>query len=276
MNVPACLRCLCVVIVLVGLVAAQSRNERVAGVGARAYIEQIVLPGTELMAAPTSLKAPIAVRVLKVWPHGELLRYDLEWTGFEKGDHDLAKFLAHKDGSATTDLPSLPVSVTTLLDKGMAEPSEPPPVPAQRLSSYTTMQITAGVVWIVGLLAILLIGRRFQRRMGTPPPLPTLADRLRPLVQAVASGSADVAAKAELERVLVAFWRARLNLKHVNAGDALIMIRQHSEAGALLRQLDAWLHMPTPPQSADWHSLLAPYRGVTAASFEPIAQKEIG
>ena len=56
--------------------------------------------------------------------------------------------------------------------------------------------------------------------------------------------------------------------------DAIVAIREHAEAGALLRQLEAWLHMPTPPAEADWQALLAPYRSVTAASFEPIAAKE--
>lgn len=265
------------IVCLLGLaaaLAAQARDERTAGVGARAYVEQIVLPGTELVAAPSSHKAPIAVRVLKVWPHGELLRYDLEWTGLEAGAYDLARFLARKDGSPTNDLPPVPVTVTSVLGKGMVEPSDLAPKAAERLDGYSMLQIAAGVAWVAGLLAILLVGRRFQRRMGTPPPLPTLADRLRPLVQAVASGSADVAAKAELERLLVAFWRARLGLRQVAAGDAIAAIRQHAEAGALLRQIEGWLHMPTPPRDADWNTLLAPYRAVTAASLEPIATPE--
>ncbi len=274
MSVRSCLRGFAAALVLGLALVAQSRDQRTAGVGVRAYIEQIVLPGSELIAAPTSLKAPVAVRVLKVWPHGSLLRYDLEWTGLEAGEHDLAKFLARKDGSPTQDLPPVAVTVTTVLGKGMVEPSELKPQPAQRLHGYTALQIAAGVAWMVGLLAILLVGRRWQRRMGTPPPLPTLADRLRPLVKAVATGSADVGAKAELERLLVAFWRARLDLREARAVDAIVAIREHAEAGALLRQLEAWLHMPTPPAEADWQALLAPYRSVTAASFEPIAAKE--
>ena len=273
MNALSLLRGLAAGSVLLVAIAAQSRNERTAGVGARAYVEQVVLPGTELIAAPTSLQAPVVVRVLKVWPHGELLRYDLEWTGFEAGTYDLTKCLARKDGTASTDLPALPITVTSVLGKGMVEPSELVPKAAPRLDGYSRLQIAVGIAWIVGLLSILLVGRRWQRRVGPSAPPPTLADRLRPLVQAVASGSADVAAKAELERLLVAFWRARLDLRTATAVDAMVAIRQHAEAGALLRQLEAWLHMPTPPREADWQALLAPYRAVTAAGFEPIATK---
>ncbi|MEO6593187.1 MAG: hypothetical protein ABIP94_00370, partial [Planctomycetota bacterium] len=102
---------------------------------------------------------------------------------------------------------------------------------------------------------------------------PSLADRLRPLVEAVAAGRADDAGKAELERLLLAFWRARLGLKQAKAQAALAEMRQHAEAGALLRQLEAWLHMPVPPASLDVAALLAPYRSVSAESFDEPAPK---
>ena len=262
-------------VALSGRANAQARDERKAAVGMRAHVEQLVLPGSELIAAPSTLKSPIALRVLKVWPHGSQFRYDLEWTGLEAGTFDLAKFLARKDGSASSDLPPVAVEVTTTLAKGMVEPSELPPRAAERLDGYSTLQITVGVLWGVGLLAILLVGRRFRRPKPTVVVVPTLADRLRPLVEAVADGKSDTAAQAELERLLVAFWRARLGLAQAKAVDALVAIRQHPEAGALLRQLEAWLHMPTPPANVDWSTLLQPYRAVTAASFEPIAPAEV-
>jgi hypothetical protein len=255
--------------------SAQSRDQRTASVGMRAYVEQIVLPGTELVPAPTTTASPLVVRVLKTWPHGELLRYDLEWTGFEAGKYDLVRALVRKDGSSTDGLPPVPVEVTAALGKGMVEPTELAPRPAPRLDGYSRLQIVAGVAWAIGLLAILFVGRRFRRKVAPPPPKPTLADRLRPLVQAVAGGSADTAAKAELERLLVAFWRARLDLGAVKAADAIVAIRRHPEAGALVRQVEEWLHLPTPPADVDWNRLLAPYRTVTADSLTPIAAAEV-
>lgn len=247
---------------------SQSRDERTAAVGMRAMIEQVVLTGSELVPAPSTSKTPVVVRVLKVWPHGEHRRYDLEWTGFEVGKYDLSAFLVRKDGSPSGSLPPLPIEVTGSSSKGLVEPSEPEAKPAPRLHGYRTIQIAVGVAWGIGLLAILFVGRRFRRRVSPPPPPPTLADRLRPLVERVASGSADTAEKAELERLLVAFWRARLDLREHKAGDAIGIIRNHPEAGALVRQLEAWLHMPKPPASFDLQALLQPYRSVTAASFE--------
>ncbi|MFY9342578.1 MAG: hypothetical protein WAT39_08815 [Planctomycetota bacterium] len=248
---------------------AQSKDERRAVVGMRARVDQVVLPGSELTPAPSSLKTPIVVRVLAVWPHGEHRRYDFEWTGLEPGKHDLTKYLVRKDGTSTDGLPPLEVEATSVLAKDAREPSELDPIAPDRVGGYRTMQWVAGVLWAAGLLAILFVGRRFRRQRVVEAPKPTLADRLRPLVERVASGDADNAAKAELERLLVAFWRSRLSLQDRKAADAIVAIKAHAEAGLLLRQLEAWLHMPEPPNPVDLHAVLEPYRAVTAESFEP-------
>jgi hypothetical protein len=254
--------------------SAQARDERQAAVGMRAYLEQVVLPGSELIPAPTTSSSAVMVRVIKTWPHGGMLRYDLEWTGFEAGRHDLTRYLVRKDGTPTGELPPLEVEVSGVLPKGkdgLQRPEPLPPRPAERLDGYSRLQIWAGVAWGVGLLAILLVGRRFRFRQPPPPPKPTLADRLRPLVQSIAAGGGDTAAKAELERLLVAYWRSRLDLGDATAADAIRTIHRHPEAGGLLRQLEAWLHMPRPPAAIDLNALLAPYRAVTADSFAPLA-----
>ena len=81
---------------------------------------------------------------------------------------------------------------------------------------------------------ILFFGRRRQIAAAAPAAKPTLADKLRPIVEAVASGDADDAQKAELERLLVAFWRQRLDLQEVKADRAITAIYEHEEAGRLL------------------------------------------
>ncbi|HZN37741.1 MAG TPA: hypothetical protein VFD82_03000 [Planctomycetota bacterium] len=254
------------------MLAAQTRNERTASVGMRARIDEVVLPGTELAAAASTTKSKVVVRVLAVRAHGDRFRYDLEWTGLEPGEYDLAKFLSRVDGSPTDNLPALAVTVSSSLKKGTFEPTDPDPVAPDRLGGYRMQQIAVGVLWLLGLLAILFVGRKWRHHVAAAMRKPTLADRLRPLVEAVAAGRADDAQKAELERLLVAFWRARLDLRAVTAAAAIAAIRQHSEAGALLRQVESWLHMPAPPASFDVRALLAPYRSVSAEDFEPQAR----
>ena len=262
-------RVLACLALLVACLPAQAKqgNAREATVGMRARIMQLVVDGSELVPAPATSESPMVVRVLATWPHGAHLRYDLEWVGFEPGTYDLARFLVRKDGSSMDKLAPIEVKVLSVLPGDAFEPSELERAPAARLDGYTTMQIAIGVFWGLGLLAILFVGRKWSKKAPPAPPKPTLADRLRPLVEEVASGGADTAQKAELERLLVAFWRSRLDLGSVRAVDAIVAIRNHDEAGALLRQVEAWLHAPQPPETLDVAELLQPYRAVTADSL---------
>lgn len=258
-------------VLLLALVAQEPQSGRQATVGMRARIDELVLPGAELIAAPANAKDPVVLRVLATRAHGDHFRYDLEWSGLEPGQHDLAKYLIRKDGAAAVGLPAIPVEVQRALPKNEKEPGALAPVAPPRLGGYRTLQWWVGGGWVAGLLAILLVGRRWRRKIADAGAQPTLADRLRPIVEAVAVGRADDAQKAELERLLVTFWRHRLGLREEKAGAAIVAIKQHQEAGALLRQLELWLHMPRPPQSVDLQALLAPYRTVSAADFEPPA-----
>lgn len=259
----------CLALCVACLFGQDKKNSQLeASVGMRARIMQLVIEGSELVPAPATSESPVVVRVLATWQHGAHLRYDLEWAGFAPGKYDIAKFLVRKDGSSADNVAPIEVEVLSMLPFDAFEPSELELAPAARLDGYTTTQILLGVFWGVGLLAILFVGRKWRRKSPPAPPKPTLADRMRPLVEQVASGAADTAQKAELERLLVAFWRSRLDLGSERAVDAIMTIRNHEEAGALLRQVEAWLHAPTPPATFDVADLLSPYRAVTADSLE--------
>lgn len=255
-------------LLLTTVLTGQARDERTAAIGMRSHIEELVLPGTELVAKPESLNPPIVLRVLTTRPHGDRFRYDLEWVAYEAGTHDLRRYLARKDGSTVDDLPAIEVAATSVLGKGMVEPNALEPKQPASLGGYSNFLWLLGILWVVGLFAILFLGRRRKQHAAPPAAKPTLADRLRPLVEQVASGKADDAHKAELERLLVSFWRERLDLREVKAAAALTTIKQHPEAGALLRQVEAWLHMPVPPATFDAAALLAPYRQVAADHFD--------
>lgn len=259
-----------VLLAAVGAIA-QTRDQREATVGMRAYVEQVVLEGSELISAPTTSKTPLIVRVLATWPHGDHLRYDLEWVGFEEGRYDLTDYLVRKDGTSSDALAPVAVEVASVLPGDMFEPSELEPARGTRLGGYSTQQVILGVAWALGLLGILFAGRK--RRVPPPPPaaVPTLADRLRPLVERVRQGAAEEREKAELERLLVAFWRARLDLGEQKVAEAVMAIRADEQAGALLRHVEAWLHAPRPPADVDIGALLEPYCSVTADQFRPEA-----
>jgi hypothetical protein len=264
-----------VALVLAASVGAQGAtpstrvDQRTATVGMRAEIHELVLPGPRLVPRPIDAKAPIVLRVLAVSPHGTDFRYDLEWVGLEPGTFDLTRSLQREDGTAPDGLPPVTVEVRAVLAPGAIEPAPLPQNDAPRLGGYETWQYVAGIAWVVGLLAILFVGRGRRRSESTIEARPvTLADRLRPIVVAAANGSLDEGGKAELERLLLAFWRRRLGLQDVKAGEAVQRLRADPEAGALLRQLELWLHRPTPATDVDVTKLLAPYRDVAADALD--------
>jgi hypothetical protein len=96
----------------------------------------------------------------------------------------------------------------------------------------------------------------------------TLAERLRPLVEGAVAGRLPPARLAELERTLIAYWERRLHVGDQKPMAALAELRQHPEAGPLLRQLESWLHRPGGGAAVDVAALLAPYQNAPAADLE--------
>jgi hypothetical protein len=240
-------------------------------VGISGRVEGVVLPGPELEPTPyDDRRIPVVVRVLSVSPHGTAFRYDLEYYGLDPGTYDLSKYLRRKDGTPTTGLPSIPVSVTPVRPPGQVLPNDLTIDPGPRVGGYRTLLIILGVVWGVGLVG-LIASFFFPRRKVVEPvvakPL-TLADRLRPLIDGATAGRLSQEELAALERALFAYWRRRLNLTHADPHQAMTRLQSDPAAGPLLAQLEAWLHHPDPKPPTDVGALLAPYREVPPDAVE--------
>ena len=144
---------------------AEEQRERTVGLPGR--IEGLVLPGPELEVRPLGDRSrSLVLRIVRVWSHGTAFRYDLEYYGLEPGNFDLRSLLRHKDGSAIGDVPAIPIVIRSVLPPGQVLPSEVQPSPAPWLGGYFPLLIGAGVLWALGLLAILLVGRRKRRSQG--------------------------------------------------------------------------------------------------------------
>jgi len=253
--------------------AAQSHA---TSVGMRIVLEELPLPGTELRAKPVADPGAAAaiVRVLNVFPHGDGFRYNLEVTPFVAGSMDVGEFLERVDGTPTGDLPAIPLEVRAVLPVGKIQPNELATPEPERIGGYTTLLVVGGVVWVLGLLALLFVGRRkrIEAAVAERAPL-TLADRLRPLVDRARDGALDNAGRAQLERLVFAHWRDRRQLHDVKIAEAIVSLRRDDEAGPLLRQLERWLHRPARPgdPEVDVAALLEPYRHAVASESEATA-----
>ena len=251
----------------------QAEDQRSATVGMSARIDQIVLPGSELEATPLEdERTPIVLRITGSFPHGTAFRYDIEYYGLEPGEFDLRDYLQRKDRSSLDDLPPLTVGIESILPPGQVRPNALATKSSPYLGGYWTTMIVAGTIWIVGFVAIIWWIRAEHARqhaaVSDSRRPATLAERLRPIVQDAIAGSATETQLAELERMLLAFWRKRLKFDDVSAVDAIAALRRHQEAGVLLKQLDVWLHRPGDAGDVDVAELLKPYQDLPADALE--------
>lgn len=258
-------------LVLAAACGGLADEPRATTVGMPARIEQLLLPGSELeVRPPEDRQEPIVLRIAESFRHGDSYRYDLVYYGLEAGDFDLREHLRRKDGSSTSDLPPIPVTIQSILPAGHVLPGELKLGSLPRLGGYWLWLLLGGLAWVAGLIAILLVGR--SPRQGARDKLArpqTLADRLRPLVEDAGAGRLSHERLAELERLLLAWWRKRLGLEEERPSAAIAALRQHPEAGGLLLQLEAWLHQPEATAPVDVAALLRPYQDLPADALEP-------
>ncbi len=249
---------------------APMRSKTTVGMPAR--IAQLVLPGPELEARPIDdRRAPVIVRIVDAYPHGSAFRYDIVYYALEPGTYDLKDSLRRKDRSSTRDLPPIRVVVEPLLPPGQLEPHRLVLAPSPWLGGYRVLMVLGVVAWIGGLAAIALAGRRKRvDSVVAAGRVATLADRLRPLVDAAVSGQLSAGQHAELERLLIGYWRRRLDLEQAPPAKLIGLLRNHVEAGPLLRQLEDWLHRPAGTAGpVDVVALLKPYQTISADDLEP-------
>ena len=233
-------------------------------VGMTGRVEQLVLPGPELMAKPLEDdRTPIVLRIKSVYPHGTEYRYDLEFYGLEPGKFDLRDYLQRKDGSDLQEVPSIDVEVTSVLEAGQVQPNSLGLKELPSLGGYQKLLIAGGILWLLGLLALLYFGRKKRLAVSEAGVEElSLADRLRPIVEQAQTGELTKNEQAELERLLIGFWRERLDLDGQDMAAAIATLRQHDKAGALLCELERWLHSPDHGQGVDIAELLKPYENV--------------
>lgn len=246
--------------------APAAAAKRESSVGLPVKVEQLVLPGTELEAKPISDRdAKLVLRVVSTYPHGTAFRYDLEYYGLEPGQYDLRDYLKRKDASVTDDLPPIPVKIVSVLPAGQILPGELQPVSPPWVGGYLLVLLFGAVVWIVGLIALIFLGRKKRKTaVRVAEHQLTLAERLQPLVESAVAGRLTLDQQAALERLLLGYWSERLGLADVDPAEAMQRLRSHPEAGQLLRQVETWLHQPGGAREVNLAQMLAPYRGAAA------------
>ena len=74
------------------------------------------------------------------------------------------------------------------------------------------------------------------------------------------SGQLDSAGQPELELLLIGYWRRKLKLEQTDPAQLMVTLKNHSEAGPLILQLESWLHKPGGAPEVELGILLRPYQ----------------
>lgn len=240
-------------------------------VGVTATISQIVIPGSELEAKPVEdRQVPVVLRILGTFRHGDAFRYDLEYHGLEPGRFDLRESLQRKDRSSMDGVAPLWVDVASRLPPGQILPSDFTATSITKPGGYRTAMFGLFAVWGAITLWLAMGKRRTRTAASAVDQPPTLAERLRPLVTQAVAGDLSPEGRAELERLLLGYWRARLGLVDADPIEALTKIQEHPEAGKVLRFVEEWLHRAGGGRSSDIAAVLAPYQHVPDETIEEV------
>jgi len=263
---------LAVILLVLSTRALPAEEQSQATVGVPRRLEGLVLPGPRLEVRPLPRqKAEIVVRILQDYRHGTEWRYDLEYFGQQAGTFDLVSFLQPRDGAKPVSLPEVQVVIGSSLPPGQVEPNSLEPASLPQLGGYRRIIFVAGVGWGFGLLGIVawMVRHRMRTLRQDVEPIEagrSVVERLRPLLECAREGGISNRQQADLERLILSFWRQRLGLEGVSAIEAMSMLRSHEEAGQLLVKLEHWLHRPDTGERESIDSLLRPYEEMLSSS----------
>ncbi len=245
-----------------------SSNSAPPTVGMEGRIEVLLPAGLE--AAVATNKSVLLLRIASTRPHGSQVHYDLRYIGRLPGEHDLRNYLIDGNGEPATNLSPISVTVAGILPgshNGWLEDQalRPPSV----LGGYRGLVGTLIVVWALLLIPLVFLRRKPLEPAGPEAARePSLAERLQPLVEQAAAGALSADGQAALERMLIQHWQRRLQLADSSGEQLIQRLREHPEAGRLLRALEDWLHRPPGTVVVSIDDLLAPYRNLPSASGE--------
>lgn len=241
-----------------------------ATVGAPRVIEDVILPGSEMVAKPITGDPEMIVQIEDAIPHGDSFRYTIRFSGLEPGDHDLADWLMRKDGSAAGELPAIPVTIESLLPAGQITPNQLPEGWIPNMGGYKVVMTVAAAIWGLVLLVLMFGGRKKKDTKEESVAAPrSLADLLKDRLEAAFENKVGPEKYAELERMLFSMWRKRLGYESLPLQEAMSKIKSDEQAGPLMVQLENWMHRPASDnQDVDLSKLLEPYRNLSVNELE--------
>jgi hypothetical protein len=210
-------------------------------------VRVVEIAGPELHAVPFTFGDPIALRIASTQPIAKGHRYDLRYMAYGPGEFDLADYLVDITDKRPADLKKLAVKVDSILPEDHAgELFNTPTSPIDLHSSYSAWMWLLWGTWLALLVPLYAYGRKHKPKAVKVRPAPTIPQRLRTLLERAQRTNLTVEEQADVEKLLLAFWAARLGVSRGRLEDALEDVRKHPAAGKQVQRLERWLHSRDP------------------------------
>lgn len=231
--------------------------------GLPATIEDLYIPGSMVEVIPRKdNESSLVLRILEIKPAADGHRYTLEAYALDPGVHRVSDFLRYTDTlNPVENLETTFEGTLTHPPESLPKPAELSPSPPEKMGGYRNLVIVIASIWTVVLLVILFYRKKQRSEATAPDSEPTLHEKLQVLVCQASRGTLEDDERARLERLILGHWKGKLpQLSGLPPAQALIELRQHTEASPLVLKLEEWLHSPKPGVSeSDLTPLLQPY-----------------
>ena len=204
--------------------------------------------GGPIVVPPYKWGVAVSVRIANATRSAEGTVYDVRYLVNRPGVFDLRDYLAEEDGGQLSTLPSFKFQgepkLSTELDARIQETER---VGINIGGGYFATLWGLSAIWVGWLLLLV-----FWRRHGPEAVRERVDDEdelavfLRQRLGDLEAGTLGAADRAKLEMLFFHHWRRRLGLGGRSMWMSVVEIGRHSEAGALMRLVEAWLHGPKP------------------------------
>ena len=204
--------------------------------------------GPMLVSKSVDRHAAMMVRIADVTrdtiTDGDFILYELRFIGNVPGRFDLRDSLQQMDGKAIEGVEPLIVSIEGVLpDDHDGAIASLPALASPWALPYRWLAASALFVWLIPV--ILRIRNRLLRAATTSnveSAEESLADQMRPLVNAAIDNRLTTAEKSKLEFLLLSHWSDEVDCNELTRNDAIRKLKTHPEAGPFFEQVDRWLH----------------------------------
>ena len=257
---------LCALVLGLAASAQEPQTRTTIGIEGRVVVEH---SGAALVPVEAGEDAVLLLRIGEVEQLSDVRwRTELRFLSRRPGTFDLRESLSFGPDRPIGDaIPAILVQVDSLLPEDhQGDLDGIPGLDGPGAGGFSTIFRVVFALWLIPAVAWLIW--RWHKRPRPEPivveAVPTLAELLQPLVQRAIDGELDLEGQARLERLLLSYWRERLGLQAETQAAAVRAMRQHADAGELLRAVEAWLHRPdhAPADQLEVQTLLARYQGV--------------